>query len=139
MISNEKGNAPAGAGTPTRAMGNGLATTFPYPDHNTATQKKLLISDLLHEGAENGTTLTELVQLTGEDERSIRRRIQMERKSGKLILSDNQSGYFLPASEYEVRRFIRSMSSRAHEIMTVTCVAEDVLARMSGQERMGGW
>lgn len=32
MISNEKGNAPAGAGTPTRAMGNGLATTFPYPD-----------------------------------------------------------------------------------------------------------
>mgnify|MGYP000129756359 FL=1 len=101
--------------------------------------RQYLVSDLLHEGAENGTTLTELVQLTGEDERSIRRRIQMERKSGKLILSDNQSGYFLPASEYEVRRFIRSMSSRAHEIMTVTCVAEDVLARMSGQERMGGW
>lgn len=101
--------------------------------------RQYLVSDLLHEGAENGTTLTELVQLTGEDERSIRRRIQMERKSGKLILSDNQSGYFLPASEYEVRRFIRSMSSRAHEIMTVTCVAEDVLARMSGQERIGGW
>ena len=47
--------------------------------------RQYLVSDLLHEGAENGTTLTELVQLTGEDERSIRRRIQMERKSGKLI------------------------------------------------------
>ena len=37
--------------------------------------RQYLVSDLLHEGAENGTTLTELVQLTGEDERSIRRRI----------------------------------------------------------------
>ena len=139
MISNEKGNAPAGAGTPKRAMGNGLATTFPYPDHNTATQKKLLISDLLHEGAENGTTLTELVQLTSDDERTIRRRIQVERKAGKLILADNKSGYFLPASEYEVRRFIRSMSNRAREIAAVACVAEDTLARMTGQERMVGW
>ena len=52
------------------------------------TQKKFLISDLLHEGAEKGTTLAELVQLTGEDERSIRRRIQAERKAGKLILAD---------------------------------------------------
>ena len=139
MISNEKGNAPAGGGTPTRATGNGLETTFPNQDHNTATQKKLLISDLLHVGAENGVTLTELVQLTGEDERSIRRRIQMERKAGKLILSDNQSGYFLPASEHEVRRFIRSMSSRAREITTVACVAEDMLARMTGQEQVVGW
>lgn len=139
MKSNEKGNAPAGAGTPTRAMGNGLATTHSHQNYNTATRKKLLISDLLHEGAENGTTLTELVQLTGENERSIRRRIQTERKAGKLILADNKSGYFLPASEYEVRRFIRSMSSRAREITAVACVAEDTLVRMTGQERMAGW
>ena len=139
MTSNGKGNAPAGAGTPTRAMGNGLATTFPYLDHNTAVREKLLISDMLHEGAENGTTLAELVQLTGEDERSIRRRIQRERKSGKLILSDNQSGYFLPGTEDEVKRFIRSMSRRAREISVVACVAEDVLARMMGQESLEGW
>ena len=50
--------------------------------------RQYLVSDLLHEGAENGTTIMELVQLTGEDERSIRRRIQTERKAGKLILSD---------------------------------------------------
>lgn len=139
MTSNEKGNALAGMGTPTRAMGNGLATTFPYPDHNTATREKLLISDLLHTGSKNGITLTELVQLTGEDERSIRRRIQRERKSGKLILSDNQSGYFLPGTEDEVKRFIRSMSRRAREISVVACAAEDVLARMIGQESLEGW
>lgn len=101
--------------------------------------RQYLVSDLLHEGAENGTTLTELVQLTGEDERSIRRRIQRERKSGKLILSDNQSGYFLPGTEDEVKRFIRSMSRRAREISVVACVAEDALARMMGQESLEGW
>lgn len=101
--------------------------------------RQYLVSDLLHEGAENGTTLTELVQLTGEDERSIRRRIQTERKAGKLILSDNQSGYFLPATEDEIKRFIRSMSHRAREISAVAVVAEDALARMTGQESLGGW
>jgi len=116
-----------------------LVTTFPLEYLNTGIQEKLLISDLLHTGSENGTTLTELVQLTGEDERSIRRRIQRERKSGKLILSDNQSGYFLPATEDEVKRFIRSMSRRAREIRNVACVAEDALARMTGQESLEGW
>ena len=139
MISDEREKAPAGAGTPTRAEGKGLATTFPLEYLNTGIQEKLLISDLLHTGSENGMTLTELVQLTGEDERSIRRSIQRERKAGKLILSNNQSGYFLPASADEVRRFIRSMSRRAREISTVAVVAEDVLARMTGQESLEGW
>lgn len=138
-LSNKQGKALAAVPAPARATGNGLATTLSHQKHNTATQKKLLISDLLHERAENGTTLTELVQLTGDDERTIRRRIQVERKAGKLILADNKSGYFLPASEYEVRRFIRSMSNRAREIAAVACVAEDTLARMTGQERMVGW
>lgn len=139
MTSNGKGNAPAGAGTPTRAMGNGLATTFPYLDHNTAVREKLLISDMLHEGAENGTTLAELVQLTGEDERSIRRRIQTERKAGKLILSDCKSGYFLPTSTLDIQRFISSMSRRSREIAAISHAAEDVLLKMTGQERMVGW
>ena len=139
MKSNEKGNAPAGAGTPTRAMGNGLATTYSHQNYNTATRKKLLISDLLHEGAENGTTLTELVQLTGEDERSIRRRIQTERKAGKLILSDCKSGYFLPTSTLDIQRFISSMSRRSREIAAISHAAEDALLKMTGQETLRGW
>lgn len=101
--------------------------------------KHYLVSDLLHEGSENGMTLTELVQLTGEDERSIRRRIQTERKAGKLILSDCLHGYFLPASEQEARRFIRSMSGRASEIAAISRAAEAALADMAGQERIAGW
>lgn len=105
----------------------------------TLTQKKFLISDLLHEGAENGTTLTELVQLTGEDERSIRRRIQAERKAGKLILSDCKSGYFLPTSTLDIQRFIRSMSRRSREIAAISHAAEDALLKMTGQETLWGW
>lgn len=103
------------------------------------TQKEFLISDLLHEGAENGTTLTELVQLTGEDERSIRRRIQAERKAGKLILSDCKSGYFLPTSTLDIQRFIRSMSRRSREIAAISHAAEDALLKMTGQETLRGW
>ena len=103
------------------------------------TQKKFLISDLLHEGAEKGTTLAELVQLTGEDERSIRRRIQAERKAGKLILADCKNGYFLPTSTHDIQRFIRSMSRRSREIAAISHAAEDALLKMTGQETLRGW
>ena len=103
------------------------------------TQKKFLISDLLHEGAEKGTTLAELVQLTGEDERSIRRRIQTERKAGKLILADCKNGYFLPTSTLDIQRFISSMSRRSREIAAISHAAEDALLKMTGQETLRGW
>lgn len=131
--------APVGAGTPTGAMGSGLATSFPNQEYTTAPQKRLGISNLLQYGCENGLHLSELVQLTGWTEREIRRVIQQERKAGELILSDNKSGYFLPASEHEVRRFIRSMSNRSREIADVSRAAEDALSRMTGQRLIEGW
>lgn len=136
---NKNENAHPTAATVEQAEETGLATKFPCTEYSTRSQRKLVVSDLLHAGAENALTLSELVQLTGEDERSIRRCIQRERKAGKLILSDNQSGYFLPSSEHEVRRFIRSMSNRAREIAAVSRAAEDALERVSGQSRLRGW
>ena len=118
-MSNEKESAPVSSGT--------------------LTQKKILISDLLHEGAEKGTTLAELVQLTGEDERSIRRRIQTEHKAGKLILADCKNGYFLPTSTIDIQRFISSMSRRSREIAAISHAAEDALLKMTGQETLWGW
>ena len=135
----EKENAPAGAGTPTEARNEDFEVNHSTSNSNTDGDKTLHISDLLHVGAENALTLRELVQLTGEDERSIRRRIQAERKAGKLILSDCLHGYFLPASEQEARRFIRSMSGRAAEIAAVSRAAEAALADMAGQTMVEGW
>ena len=112
---------------------------YPTKNFTTSAGKTLHISDLLHPGAENGVKLTELAALTNQDERIVRRRIQAERKAGKLILSDCLHGYFLPASEQEARRFILSMSGRAAEIAAVSRAAEAALADMAGQERIAGW
>lgn len=135
----ENKKAPAGAGTPTRAAGNGLPTMYPTKDFTIKPEKIPPISVLLHPGAANGIKLPELVKLTGQEERIVRRRIQAERKDGKLILSDCLHGYFLPASEQEARRFIRSMSGRAAEIAAVARSAEAALADMAGQEQIEGW
>ena len=137
MTTNKK--APAGAGTPTRAAGDGLPTMYPTKDFTTNSEKVLFIFDLLRPGAENGTTLRELVRLTGQDEREVRRRIQVERKAGKLILSDCLHGYFLPERPEDVQRFARSMSRRAAEIARIARSAEAALADMAGQERIAGW
>ena len=135
----KKRNAPVGAATPARAAGNGLTAEFPTTDYSTSSQKVLSISDLLHTSAENGTTLRELVTLTGMNERAVRLKIQQERKDGKLILSNNRDGYFLPEGPEDVRRFARSMSRRAAEIAGVARAAETALADMSGQECLEGW
>lgn len=83
--------------------------------------------------------LRQLVALTGLDERSVRLQIQRERKAGRLILSNNRSGYFLPENPADVHRFVRSMSRRAAEIAGIARAAENALADMSGQERLEGW
>lgn len=132
-------NAPVGAATPARAAGNGLETLYPTKNYSTSSRKTPSISELLYTGAENGTTLRELVALTGMNERLVRLEIQRERKAGKLILSNNRDGYFLPETPEEVRRFARSMSRRAAEIAGVARAAETALADMTGQECLEGW
>ena len=102
-------------------------------------KRQLKIADLLHTGAEHGLTLRELVEMTGEDERAIRRKIQLERKSGQIICADCKNGYFRPADAIDVQRFIRSMSRRSKEIAAVSRAAEDALSRMTGQETVEGW
>lgn len=49
--------------------------------------------------------------------------IAAERRAGAAILSDNQTGYYLPANEEEKARFVRSMRHRAKEIL---CAADAV-------------
>ena len=73
------------------------------------------------------------------NERAVRLKIQQERKSGKLILSNSKDGYFLPENPEDVQRFARSMSRRAAEIASIARAAEAALADMSGQECLEGW
>ena len=89
-----KRNAPAGAATPARARNEDFAVNHSGFNSNTDGRKTPQIFALLHTGAENGTTLRELVAATGLNERVVRLKIQQERKDGKLILSNNQGRIF---------------------------------------------
>ena len=141
---NAKENARPAGGTAGQAAENNAASKSPQDDFSTDSSKKReekyqLISDLLHKGRNNGLTLQDLVKLTGMDERTIRRKIHVERKSGILIMADCVHGYFLPEDTYDVRRFIHSMSNRSKEIAAVSRAAEDALAKMENQEQIEGW
>ena len=85
---------------------------------------QVTISDFLHSGRENALPLAVLRELTGMDGRQVRLCIQRERLRGVSILSDNQSGYYLPENEWEVREFVRSMRHRAGEIEKAAGVIE---------------
>ena len=139
-----KRNARPTGGTAGQAAEKDAASKIPQDDFSTDSSKKReekyqLISDLLHKGRNNGLTLQDLVKLTGMDERTIRRKIHVERKSGILIMADCVHGYFLPEDTYDVRRFIHSMSNRSKEIAAVSRTAEDALAKMENQEQINGW
>ena len=139
-----KENARPAGGTAGQAAEKDAASKIPQDEFSTDSSKKReekyqLISDLLHKGRNNGLTLQDLVKLTGMDERTIRRKIHVERKSGMLIMADCVHGYFLPEDTYDVRRFIHSMSNRSKEIAAVSRAAEDALAKMENQEQINGW
>lgn len=80
------------------------------------TRNQSKISDYLSRGQENSVSLQQLKLWTGLDGRTIRQRIAAERLKGIPILADNQTGYFLPATEEERKRCVQSMRHRAKEI-----------------------
>ena len=82
------------------------------------------ISRLLMAGSENGLHLQDLVRLTGEDQRTVRKMIHEERRQGVPILSDNASGYFLPGSQQEREACVRSLRHRAKEILAAARAIE---------------
>ncbi len=139
MSEMKKSARPAGS-TAGQAAGTDFAGHVPTCDFTTSQCKsRCLIFDRLGIGPENGKGLRQLSDETGQDSREVRRQIARERKAGKLILSDNQNGYFKPSSEHEIRRFIRSMSHRSREIAAVSRAAEDALLEMTGQSTLEGW
>ena len=76
------------------------------------------------EGAGNGLHLQDLVRLTGEDQRTVRRMIHEERRQGVPILSNNRDGYFLPSGDIEWEACIKSLRHRAQEILAVAAAIE---------------
>ena len=102
-----------------RAGGN------PYGNYTTTQNDgQGTISRLLMEGSENGLHPQDLVRLTGEDQRTVRKLIHQERRQGIPILSNSKDGYYLPGNEYEKAECVRQMRGRAREILAAAKAIE---------------
>lgn len=126
----EKKNAPLGAGTPNRAVETGTAsrqaTTSTHDSTPSAAGRQpLKIGDILLMGERNALPLRHLKSVTGMNGREIRRMIQTERMEGTPILSNCVGGYYLPDSEDERQRCVRSLRRRAGEIMETAAAIEE--------------
>lgn len=131
-----KKNARPDVGASERAKESGRASRQGHVSASQSTTpapqgQALKISCLLSHGAENGVTLRHLEKLTDLPGREVRRQIERERRRGTPILSDNMSGYFLPSSEDEKARCVRSMRGRAREILRTAQAIEEA-ADISG-------
>lgn len=122
----DKGKARRDAATSKRAKREShWASGNPYGNYTSEQSGgQGTISRLLMEGSENGLHFQDLVRLTGEDQRTIRKMIHEERRQGVPILSDNASGYFLPGSQQERDACVRSLRHRAKEILAAARAIE---------------
>ena len=118
-----------GAPTPERQAENGTTSQTAQPSTTEFTtppaeRQPLRISDLLLTGAENAVSRRDLMALTGLPDRELRLKIEEERRQGIPILSNCVSGYYLPGDQAERDRCVRSLRSRAAEIMATAAAIE---------------
>lgn len=110
MLNNK--DAHTGAATPARArVEGGVQVDYITGD----SQRQWRISDLLRRGGDNATTCRELASLTGWRDREITRSIEAERRAGTPICV-NGAGYFLPANDIELDRYLISLQHREAEV-----------------------
>ena len=110
--------------------GAGLDGSSTSTNHDiTAAGSRQRISDFLGYGQGAVVPLRHLKELVNLPGREVRRLIQAERLRGVPILSDNISGYYLPADDLERETFVRSMRGRAAEIEAVADAVEKAVVK----------
>lgn len=116
MLMGDTKNARPTVAAVEQAQAGKAASNFQCDSTPLTTGNQGRISDFLSRGRGNSVSLTQIQQWTGLDKRIIRQRIAAERFKGVPILADNKTGYYLPATEEERKRCVRSMRHRAMEI-----------------------
>ena len=89
-----------------------------------------MIIDILPTGKENAVSMRDLANCLGVTERTVRKHIEIERRSGSIIcrsLDEGVSGYFLPANIEEVREFVKLSEKRINTARQCTRSAKAML------------
>lgn len=131
---NAKENAPTREATRAEAAENGFGEarfSCNYSTTGSLERQPLRVSDFLGTGEKNGKTMKQLLEILPGDSRSLRAQIERERRTTPIL--SGPTGYFLPASEDEVRRFLNSMRHRGRRVMASAANVE----RSAGFDRRG--
>lgn len=100
----------------------------------------MMIFDLLPVGEENAIPKIDLLNVTGLEDRLLRRKVQLERLAGLPILTNcDKGGYYRPADPAQSLRFVKSMRRRAAETAAVADAVERSVMRDTGQVWLEGW
>lgn len=119
----EKENRPDAATSEQLTMGDVFGED-PFSSHQYNTFDGD-ISSILSVGQENAVNLKYLMKITGMDNRTVRKTIEDERRRGIPICADCVAGYYLPTTEDEKMRCVRSMRHRATEIFRTAKAIEE--------------
>ena len=92
-----------------------------------ASTTSLLIWENIGTGRENTTSSERLQQLSGLSERDLRKTIEQLRRSGRVIISAVDGGYYKPANTAELKRFIHKENSRALSVLKTLKSARKLL------------
>ncbi len=100
---------------------NSLSTQEPF--------KRILM--FIKEGAENFVSLRDLISLTGLKDRELRRCIEEMRRSGIVIISGQNGGYYFPQDAGELSRYINRESKRARSLFYTLKTARLLYKKLS--------
>lgn len=98
-----------------------------------ASTASLLIWENIGTGRENATSSERLQQISGLCERDLRKTIEQLRRSGRVIISAVDGGYYKPANTAELKRFIHKENSRALSVLTTLKSAKQLLKEWDGE------
>lgn len=93
--------------------------------------KPLILTDFLSVGEENAITAKSLAKILGWNEREITIAVNALRKQGVFICSSG-SGFYLPADDRDIERFVRGMRGRMRDMQRAITPAIDYLKNGGG-------
>ena len=122
-----KGKSRPGASDTRTADGTAACGRATVPEIDCITGgagRQMAIADLLPSGEQNAVPRAHLRKITGLNDRQLRKEIELERRQGLAICSNNLSGYYMAADDGERKRFVNSMLHRAAEITRTAAAIE---------------
>lgn len=102
-----------------------LRTTEPY---------SIILSKLRH-GAKKAIPVKELCEATGLPDRVLRKNVEIMRECGVCIVSD-KNGYYLPATEDELTRFISRTEKTARSYFASLRTAKRTLRKLQTEMQL---